>query len=75
MSMSKKDFEAVAKMIREEMIPPTLADLKGLYDSGWCDGHRAALREVSEKLAAIFAVGNSRFDRARFMRACGFDGY
>lgn len=72
---SRKDFEAVANMVRASAVTPTTKDLESLYTTAWCDGHRAALREISEKLAAIFAVGNPRFDRARFMRACGFDGY
>ena len=29
-------------------------------------------REIAEGLAAIFAKENPRFDRARFMEACGF---
>lgn len=32
----------------------------------------SGMRDVATALAAIFAADNPRFDRARFMQACGF---
>jgi hypothetical protein len=53
MSMSKKDYVAIAAILLSSQ-----ADRR--------------TREVfAVKLADIFGMGNPRFDRARFLKACG----
>ena len=63
--VSKKDFKAVAEIIKEEVtcrpdIDPILA---------------AAAKDIGRiyaiKLANYFATQNPRFDRDKFMKACG----
>jgi hypothetical protein len=54
MSMSKKDYEAVARI---------LSDSRAISD--------AALPYLAEKFADWFADDNPRFDRERFLKACG----
>lgn len=58
LSMTKKDFEAVARAIASE--------------AAHCDhGQKFAVRMVASAIAAEFAQANPRFDRERFMTACG----
>jgi hypothetical protein len=57
--MSKKDYQAIAA---ELFIIGELAELSGEGMEVW--------RETVEALARIFAAGNPRFDRARFIEAC-----
>lgn len=55
--MSKKDYEAIAKV------------LHGFQDTNRTV--RAMLtRDVAERMADLFAADNPRFDRARFLHAC-----
>ena len=60
MSMSKKDFQAIAAAIYDYRCE--------LYDCGVVS-HRT-LDPLVDKLADEFAQGNPRFDRARFLEAC-----
>jgi len=57
MAMSKKDYEAVAKVIRDE---------RGNWESGQVG---LALSYVASALASTFAASNPRFDRAKFLDA------
>lgn len=57
MAMSRKQFVAIAAAVRES-VEKNPAGVE-FY------------REVANKLAAIFADENDRFDRARFIKACG----
>ena len=62
--MSKKHYEAVAAII------------KAAFD---CEisrkecriAHRAVVMLIASKLASLFYKDNSRFDRHRFLKACG----
>lgn len=56
--MSRKDFEAIAKIIR---------------DAGACDPTEART-VISNDLADYFASCNPRFDRVRFLEATCFKG-
>lgn len=62
--MTRKDYEQVAGAIRREL------DESGLL-KGEQEYHR--MQRLAQRLADMFAFDNPRFDRARFMRACGFD--
>jgi hypothetical protein len=57
--MSRKDYEKIAGL------------LDALRSSGECDN--CTLEEVARGLAVIFHVDNPRFDRDRFMEACGVE--
>jgi hypothetical protein len=58
--MSRKDFQAIARVIYAARTEPTTAS--GPY--------LVALDRVAENLAGVFAAANPRFDRARFIKAC-----
>lgn len=65
--VTKKDFEIIAEIIRSETQldnPPTDC-LDGLY------AMRRAGEDIAERLANYFVVQNPRFNKKRFMRACG----
>lgn len=53
--LTRKDFKAVAEIIR----------------SNRRDGVESTLDNAAYELADYFATQNPRFDRSRFMQACG----
>lgn len=59
MPVSKKHFEAIA------------AELHAARKLDSNPPARQAVERVAEGLANIFARENPRFDRARFLKACG----
>lgn len=63
MSLSRKDYEAVAAVI-------DTARPKGTNLSGYEAGGHDALLDVAHDLANIFEASNPRFDRRRFLAAC-----
>lgn len=65
--MTRKDYELIAAGInRSQMV-------KGLIKAAAKrDAALEAIRLVAIDLASSLAVENPRFDRARFMSACGF---
>lgn len=73
MSMTKRDFEAMASAVREARRDFDLALTEGSYS--WVSG-QAALDTVAEKLATACAEqyrGGYGFNRGRFLEACGVD--
>lgn len=62
--MSRKDYEAFAALVKLHL---TLA----------CIERKAAAYEVVEEMASgmatLFAQDNARFDRAKFLTACGME--
>lgn len=63
--MSKKDYIAIASAISQT---------DGLADGNspdFFDGVEMARRTIAERLADGFAQDNPRFNRARFLKACG----
>jgi hypothetical protein len=58
MSMSKKDYIAIAAAIKASARPATSET-------------DASIAELSRRLSSIFAAENPRFDHARFLAACG----
>lgn len=62
--MTKKDFIAVAEIIREH----------GNIFSHNCsfdDGAKFAANRIARELAKVFKQQNPRFDTVRFLEACG----
>lgn len=59
MSVSKKHFEAIA------------AELRAAIELDSKAAARQSVERVAEGLSNIFARENPRFDRARFLKACG----
>lgn len=59
---SKKDYEAVAKILDQ-----ALGRAHGLGS----EQERCSLTEVAYELANHFSQDNPRFDRSRFLAACG----
>ena len=59
--MTKKDFEAIAAIIRR------LSTIHVPDENG-----QGMLLTVTNDLAEYFATVNPNFDRAKFLKACGF---
>lgn len=62
-NMSRKHFEVIAEAIKNSA--------SSLRDT---PEHTDAIGCVARSLAAVFADENPRFDRARFLAACGVNG-
>ena len=61
--MTRRDFELIAEVLANEVAA-----------SGYSDTSKGALRRVATGFADRLRAVNPRFDRARFMAACGFKG-
>jgi hypothetical protein len=57
--MSRKDYEAIAAMLRQHIVGGITAD------------EQATARAIAGNLAGHFAQDNARFDSERFLTACG----
>ncbi len=68
--MSRKDYEAIAAVLRAEAesIQNSHPDRSHYF---WRQGHRSAITRTARRLADIFQADNPRFDRERFLKACG----
>ena len=64
MSMTKKDFEAIADIVRGNR--PTAQPFR----TDWDEGRDYCLDNVAEELADYFESINPNFDRVRFEKAC-----
>lgn len=62
--MTKKDYEAIAKVIHRCLLG------ERPYDE-WEAGFVAGARSIALDLTQIFEADNPRFDREKFLRACG----
>lgn len=73
MSFSRKQYETVARIIREGR---TYVNAYPMQDGtqDYARGYRQALTRVTSELSAMFAADNPRFDAERFARACEPDG-
>jgi hypothetical protein len=66
--MTRKDYVRFAAMLKQQRIDamkPEYADQHSHYSS-YCDG-------TARCTADVFAADNERFDRARFLKACGVE--
>ena len=58
--MTRKDYEAIAAAIKE------------VVDSNrWFKGNLGGIQATAKAMADVMAADNPRFDRARFLKACG----
>lgn len=62
--MTKKDYELIARALRDTM----LIDIASADE---LRGATKATRSACARVAAALATENPRFDRARFLAACG----
>ena len=71
MTMTRKDFEALAETIRcacpRLMCPDNIPDA---YRRAWIDGAMTAWDEQASMIADFCEHQNPRFDRRRFLQAC-----
>ena len=56
---------------RREAVEAFAAELRAARELDSNPAARQAVERVAEGLASIFATENPRFDRARFLKACG----
>ena len=68
--MSRKDYVAVAAEIKNKIVSYTQGS-NGLNNLDFYRGALASLKEAAHGLADVFAASNPRFDRQRFLTACG----
>ena len=62
--MTRRDFELIAEVIKGRVVLHQHHDLM----------RKSTLREIAGDFANRLAFTNPRFDRERFMAACGFKG-
>lgn len=73
MALSKKHYETFAARIQQQLNGSFLD-----YDVTTVEGRMAligaqdALKGLAKSLATTFSYDNPRFDRERFLKACGF---
>ena len=60
--MTRKDFEAIAAAVKEVVDRPLAQENLEM---------RVMATAIAGKLADVCAGSNGRFDRGRFLRACG----
>jgi len=71
MALSKKHYEQFAQRFAQVLDAlPTLSDGKATPRE--IELQRSALCQMAMKLSIDFALDNPRFDRHRFLVACGF---
>ena len=67
--MTKKDYEAIAKVIEDQTA--VAAELRELGEFTMGVAKHQTACDIARDLAAIFEADNPRFDRAVFLTACG----
>jgi hypothetical protein len=65
--MTRKDYEKFAEMIRYNKANP------GIVNADAENGYQIALMDMAQHMADIFRADNPRFDRGRFLKACGIE--
>lgn len=71
MAMSKKDYVAIAAAISGERMPTPKVMQPGDKDA--LSVHHNTLDLISRSIANVCERSNPRFDRARFLTACGVE--
>lgn len=64
--MTRKDYELIARALKEARMHAIRSDAE--------EGGGFWLRVVASELALALASDNPRFDRDRFLKACGVAG-
>lgn len=62
--MTRKDYVLIAEAFKQEA--------EQYFDRGEESAEKAAIRLTAQRMARMLESDNARFDRARFLRACGF---
>jgi hypothetical protein len=73
MALSKKDYERIAFVIREARELKAPAGGGVVAESYWINGAEVISDAIAQDLATYFERDNPRFDRARFLKACGIE--
>jgi hypothetical protein len=69
MALSKKDYEAVAGIVKRAR---EVAANKAIHEpNAWVGGANIMSKAIALGVADYFAADNPRFDRVRFLKACG----
>lgn len=61
---SRRDYERTAELFRTQVDTAAI---------GFDDNATGALRRLAEGFATEYKTDNPRFDRVRFLKACGFE--
>lgn len=65
--MTKKDYQAIAAIfVKYDSDPESDTDA---FDAG----HTTAVRDIAWQLCEVFKRDNPRFNRERFLAACGIE--
>lgn len=64
--MTRKDYELIAAAVHRSLMASTISGSTAVKAA-----KTEAIRLVAIDLAASLATTNDRFDRARFLKACG----
>lgn len=72
MALSKKHFEFIATTIREHQPVVGGLDSETPETLAFKAARRSTLVDVAHRLADMCQMENTNFDRARFLKACGF---
>ena len=65
--MTKKHFRAIAEIIKQEI------DDSPECQDDFNNGCRYTAKQIGKKLASFCATMNPRFDRTKFLTACGIE--
>lgn len=71
--MTRKDYVLLAEAIAQFTRDLDADDLITTSEKGRAilSGERVAAQTIAHRLADLFALDNPRFDRSRFLKACG----
>lgn len=71
--MTRKHFEAIASVFATlgDAYDAFADDAASGFDDGFAAGQLQALSEIAEDVADVLAEANPRFDRDKFLDACG----
>lgn len=71
---TKKDFEATARIIARERAREKEFAVDTPEGEAYAEAWRDACNNFSFTYADLYGADNPRFDRARFLKACGMEG-
>lgn len=76
MPHSKRNtYRAVAKVMAQqlELASKIVANYEKVKGSNYGEGYGDAIRDTLDKLCIMFLADNPRFNRKRFLEACGVE--
>ena len=71
--MTRKDYEKIAATLKDMRVDFAHDGLGEAEYIAYMDGARHQFRIICENMTTMLANDNPRFDRARFLKACGLD--